>query len=50
VLVSGTATVVAQVTNAKQYSGTYSMAAKSRPITVTYQQSVPAEGACYGHP
>jgi hypothetical protein len=50
VLVSGTASVVAQVTNAKQYSGTYSAVAKSRPITVTYQQSIPTEGACYGHP
>lgn len=47
VLVSGTLGVIAQVTNAKRYGGTYSAVAKSRPITVTYQQSTPAEGTCY---
>ena len=48
VVVSGTARVIAQVTNAKQYGGSFTNAAKSTPITVTYQQSEPALGGCFG--
>jgi hypothetical protein len=48
VLVSGTARVIAQVTNAKQFGGTFTNAAKSKPISVTYQQSEPAIGVCFG--
>lgn len=47
VLVSGTAKVIVQVTNAKKFGDGYTAAVKSRPITVTYQQSDPEIGACF---
>ena len=48
VLVSGTAKVIVQVTNAKKFGGRYTASVKSKPITVTYQQSNPEIGACFG--
>lgn len=47
VLVSGTAKVIVQVTNAKKFGAGYTATAKSKPITVTYQQSNPEIGACF---
>ena len=47
VLVSGTAKVIAQVTNASKFGGSFTASAKSKPITVTYQQSEPAIGFCF---
>ncbi len=47
VLVRGSAKVVAQVTNAKKFGDGYTASAKSKPITVTYQQSEPEIGVCY---
>lgn len=48
VVVSGTERVIAQVTNARERSGSFTNAAKSTPITVTYQQREPALGGCFG--
>lgn len=47
VLVSGTAKVIVQVTNAKKFGAGYTATVKSKPITVTYQQSNPEIGACF---
>jgi hypothetical protein len=47
VVVSGTAKVIAQVTNASKFGGSFTASAKSKPITVTYQQSEPAIGTCF---
>jgi len=47
VLVSGSSKVFVQVTNAKKFGEGYTASAKSKPITVTYQQSQPEIGACY---
>lgn len=44
VLTSGAAKVVAQVTNAKTFNGSFTAQAKSKPITVTFQQTVPTTG------
>jgi len=47
VLVGGTAKVVVQATNANKFLGRFTASVKSKPITVTYQQSEPEIGACF---
>ena len=44
VVTGGTETVVAHVTNAKTFNGSFTAQAKSKPITVTFQQTVPTTG------
>ena len=45
VITGGSTRVVAQVTNAKSFSGSFTAAASSKQITVTFQQTAPVD-AC----
>jgi len=47
VITSATETVHVQVTNAKARSKGYTARAKSNPIVITFQQSIPASGCGY---
>jgi len=47
VITSATETLTATVTNAKAHGKSYTTFAKSNPIVVTFQQSIPASGCDY---